>query len=79
MTKICVAGHRGMVGSAIVRQLLAQGHPLGDPAKAKQKLGWVPQITEHQMCQEMEASDLQEGKRHALLKVNGYEVKVSAE
>lgn len=26
--KIYVAGHRGMVGSAIVRQLLAQGHPL---------------------------------------------------
>ena len=24
--KIYVAGHRGMVGSAIVRQLLAQGH-----------------------------------------------------
>ena len=27
-TKIYVAGHRGMVGSAIVRQLLAQGHPV---------------------------------------------------
>lgn len=26
-TKIYVAGHRGMVGSAIVRQLLAMGHP----------------------------------------------------
>jgi len=26
--KIYVAGHRGMVGSAIVRKLLAQGHPL---------------------------------------------------
>ena len=25
--KIYVAGHLGMVGSAIVRQLLAQGHP----------------------------------------------------
>jgi|GEM_PF-2911558 len=25
--KIYVAGHRGMVGSAIVRQLLAQGYP----------------------------------------------------
>ncbi len=25
--KIYVAGHRGMVGSAVVRQLLAQGHP----------------------------------------------------
>ena len=26
--KIFVAGHRGMVGSAILRQLLAQGHPI---------------------------------------------------
>jgi GDP-L-fucose synthase len=26
--KIYVAGHRGMVGSAIVRQLLTQGHPV---------------------------------------------------
>lgn len=25
--KVYVAGHRGTVGSAIVRQLLAQGHP----------------------------------------------------
>ncbi len=25
--KIYVAGHRGMVGAAIVRQLLARGHP----------------------------------------------------
>jgi GDPmannose 4,6-dehydratase len=36
---------------------------LGYPAKAKQKLGWVPEITAHQMCQEMVASDLQETKR----------------
>ena len=52
---------------------------LGDPTKAQQKLGWVPEINAHQMCQEMVASDLQEAKRHALLKANGYEVKVSAE
>ena len=30
MPKIYVAGHRGMVGSAIVRQLIANGH---DPAQ----------------------------------------------
>jgi GDP-L-fucose synthase len=29
MPKIYVAGHQGMVGSAIVRQLLAQGFPMG--------------------------------------------------
>jgi len=29
-TKIYIAGHRGMVGRAIVRQLLASGHQIGD-------------------------------------------------
>jgi GDPmannose 4,6-dehydratase len=52
---------------------------LGDPSKAKQKLGWVPEITVQQMCHEMVASDLQVAKRHALLKANGFEVNVSFE
>ncbi len=52
---------------------------LGDPSKAKQKLGWVPEITVQQMCTEMVASDLQGAKRHALLRVNGFDVNVSTE
>jgi GDPmannose 4,6-dehydratase len=52
---------------------------LGDASKAKQKLGWIPEITAQQMCREMVASDLQEAKRHALLKASGYDVKVSLE
>ena len=52
---------------------------LGDPSKAKQKLGWVPEITVQQMCHEMVANDLQEAQRHALLKANGYQVNVSVE
>ena len=52
---------------------------LGDPSKAKSKLGWTPEITVQQMCQEMVESDLQEAKRHALLKANGYAVNVSVE
>lgn len=52
---------------------------LGDPSKAKQKLGWVPEITVQQMCAEMVAADLQEAQRHALLKANGYHVHVSTE
>jgi GDPmannose 4,6-dehydratase len=52
---------------------------LGDPTKAKQKLGWVPEITVKQMCKEMVAKDLQEAKQHALLKANGFNVSVSAE
>ena len=45
---------------------------LGDPTKAKQKLGWVPEITAQQMCCEMVAADLKEAQRHALLKKNVY-------
>jgi len=52
---------------------------LGDPSKAKQKLGWVPEINVQQMCQEMVAADLQDAQRHSLLKANGYQVQVSIE
>jgi len=52
---------------------------LGDPGKAKQKLGWMPEISVRQMCHEMVVSDLQEAQRHALLKANGYPVSVGVE
>ncbi len=52
---------------------------LGDPAKAKQKLGWVPEITVEEMCAEMVAFDLDKAKQHALLKKHGYDVSVSLE
>lgn len=52
---------------------------LGDPAKAKRELGWVPQITVQEMCAEMVQEDLKVAQRHALLKAHGYEVPVSME
>lgn len=52
---------------------------LGDPSKAKNKLGWVPEITVQEMCAEMVASDLEQAKRHALLKQHGHNVMVSVE
>ncbi|NTV05215.1 MAG: GDP-mannose 4,6-dehydratase [Chlorobiaceae bacterium] len=52
---------------------------LGDPAKAKADLGWIPEITLEQMIQEMVEHDLDQAKRHALLKANGYIVAVSKE
>ena len=52
---------------------------LGDPTKAKQKLGWVPEITVQQMCAEMVAHDLAQAKQYALLKQHGYQVAVSVE
>jgi GDPmannose 4,6-dehydratase len=73
------------VGDAIVRIDPRYFRPtevetlLGDPSKAKTKLGWVPEITVQQMCAEMVASDLVEAKRHALLKQHGYDIKVSVE
>ena len=52
---------------------------LGDPTKAKEKLGWVPEITAQEMCAEMVAADLKAAQRHALLKAHGHEVVVSIE
>lgn len=52
---------------------------LGDPTKAKQKLGWAPRITLAEMVQEMVASDLEAARRQALLKQHGYSVAVSRE
>ncbi|MEY2838294.1 MAG: hypothetical protein RJB60_593 [Pseudomonadota bacterium] len=52
---------------------------LGDPAKAKAKLGWSPEITLEQMVQEMVQNDLQQARRRALLKEHGYEQAVEVE
>ena len=52
---------------------------LGDPTKAKTKLGWVPEITLDEMVHEMVASDLADAKRDALLKQHGYHVNVASE
>ena len=52
---------------------------LGDPSKAKAKLGWVPEITVQEMCAEMVAADLKTAQQRALLKANGYQVNVSFE
>lgn len=52
---------------------------LGDPTKAKEKLGWVPEITVQEMCAEMVESDFLQAKQHALLKQHGYLVNVSTE
>ena len=52
---------------------------LGDPSKAKEKLGWVPKITVEEMCAEMVQHDLDKAKRHALLKAHGHDVSMSVE
>lgn len=52
---------------------------LGDPSKAREKLGWEPEISAREMCAEMVAADLKEAQRHAFLKANGFELPVSME
>jgi GDPmannose 4,6-dehydratase len=51
---------------------------LGDPSKAKAKLRWVPEISVQEMCKEMVANDLMQAKQHALLKLHGFDLAVSA-
>ncbi len=46
---------------------------LGDPSKAKAKLGWQPEITAREMCAEMVAEDLRAARREALLTAHGYD------
>lgn len=52
---------------------------LGDPSKAKETLGWEPQISVEEMCAEMVAADLEKARRHALLKLHGHQVSVVRE
>ena len=52
---------------------------LGDPTNAKEKLGWVSEITAQEMCAEMIAEDHKAARRTALLKEHGLELPVSAE
>jgi GDPmannose 4,6-dehydratase len=52
---------------------------LGDPTKAREKLGWTPEITAQEMCREMVANDLRAAQRAALLKRHGYEEPVALE
>ena len=52
---------------------------LGDPSKAREKLGWEPEISAREMCAEMVAADLEASRRHAFLKQHGYHMPVSLE
>lgn len=45
---------------------------LGDPTKAKQKLGWTPKISFDQLVSEMVAEDLREAEKEKFLKAGGH-------
>ncbi len=46
---------------------------LGDPSKAKQKLGWTPKITFHELVAEMVREDYKSAQRDELIKEHGYQ------
>jgi GDPmannose 4,6-dehydratase len=45
---------------------------IGDPSKAREKLGWIPKITFEQLVSEMVSEDLKSAKRDELIKKHGY-------
>ena len=52
---------------------------LGDPSRAHEQLGWKPTITAEEMVAEMVAFDLDQARRHALLKQHGFDINLSLE
>ncbi|MFQ3245985.1 MAG: GDPmannose 4,6-dehydratase [Arenicella sp.] len=52
---------------------------LGDPTKAREKMGWKAEITVEQMCAEMVANDVEVAKRNSLLKKHGFDVATTYE
>ena len=51
---------------------------LGDPSNAKNKLGWVPEITVQEMCSEMIQEDLRLAKQTRMLKENDFNTSLSS-
>jgi len=45
---------------------------LGDPTKAREKLGWTPKITFHELVAEMVREDLKSAERDELVKKHGF-------
>ena len=52
---------------------------LGDPSKAREKLGWVHEIAAKEMCAEMVSADLRTTQRHALQRAHGHDTPGSLE
>ena len=49
---------------------------LGDASKAKIKLGWKPEISLEELCEEMVNFDLDEARKRRLLISHGHEVDI---
>jgi len=73
-------GRRGDTGAGVVRIDPRYFRPaevetlLGDPSKAKEKLGWTPMTTLEELVAEMVAADVEEAKKEAYLRRKGFAV-----
>ena len=73
-------GRRGDTGAVVVKIDPRYFRPaevetlLGDPSRAKEKLGWIPTTTLEELVAEMVAVDVEEAKKEAYLKRSGFEV-----
>jgi GDPmannose 4,6-dehydratase len=46
---------------------------LGDPGKARKKLGWTPTTSLHELVKEMVLADYSSARRDALVKLAGFQ------
>ena len=73
-------GRRGDTGEVVVRIDTRYFRPaevetlLGDPSKAKEKLGWIPKTTLEELVAEMVENDVVDAKKEAYLKRKGFDV-----
>lgn len=73
-----ITGVTGQDGAYLAEFLLKKGYEvhgtlLGDPTKAKEKLGWVPATTFDELVSEMIKADYTAAKRDSLVKAHGYQ------
>lgn len=87
-TVVAIEGHKAPAlkrGDVIIRIDPRYFRPaevetlLGDPRKAQERLGWMPEITAQDMCAEMVSEDYKSARRLKLLKEHGLEIPVSLE
>ena len=71
-------GRRGDTGDVVVRIDPDYFRPtevdtlLGDPSKAREKLGWIPKTTLEELVVEMVAADMEEAHKQNHLKRKGF-------
>jgi GDPmannose 4,6-dehydratase len=48
---------------------------IGDPSKAKEKLGWEPKVNLEELVRMMVSSDMKDAKQELHLRKNGFEIR----